>query len=288
VAERILVIGNCQAPGIAQLLEHMIPGANVANLTLNAPSEAKKELAQRLSEFDLVFAQPHREEVAGPLAFRELQSHHARVVLYPRIIFGGFHPDFIDCSGIKGAESAASNYHSLIVAAAYVNGVPVKEVEKLFNRFTFARLGYFKEYENGKRFVLSKAQELGYDLADDFVGWEATGIFMHTPNHPSLQVLASVATKAAAMAGLRLETESAEGVQDRLEGWVRLPVYRGIAKRLNVDPQPEFTLQMRSGVRTFHLPKYITQTYALYGSASDEFFQNPRIQRVAAALREQP
>ena len=124
MTKRILVVGNCQVPGLAALLQHMIPGASVESFTLNGSCEAKADLANRLEQFDIVFSHPHRSEVAGPLALRELQTRHPHVVPLPRIVFSGFHPDFIDCSGMKEVESAASHYHSLIVAAAALLFLP--------------------------------------------------------------------------------------------------------------------------------------------------------------------
>lgn len=286
MAERVLVIGNCQAPSVAQLISHIVQDVSAEGFALNLGEPAKHELAERVAEFDVVFAQPHEHAKAGPLAFSELQRRHSCVVAYPQIIFSGFHPDFIGGGESKQVRSAALSYHSLIVAAAYANRVPVGEVGKLFTPFTFARLGYYKEYQSGKAYLLSKAKELDYDLADDFQQWEAGGAFMHTPNHPAIHVLARVASKAASRAGLRVSEALADGVEDRLGRLVRLPVYPALAKRLNVSANASFRLREPHGTRVFDLPEYISVTYDMYASAPPSFFEQRSIQRVAAALRD--
>ena len=284
MAERILVVGNCQAPSIAELISSMAPGSSVESVNLNLRPRKKRKLAKRLGDFDIVFAQPHEHAKAGPLAFSELQRRHSCVIAYPQIVFSGFHPDFI--GGGTEVRSAALSYHSLIVAAAYANGVPAEKVGALFNPFTFARLGYYRQYESGKAYLLSKAAELGYDLGEDFRDWEASGVFMHTPNHPAIHVLARVAAKAARKAGLTVNGGSLEEIDDRLEQLVRLPVYPALAKRLKVDAEPTFRVREEDSICIFDLPEYISATYRMYASANPSFFSFYRIQRVAAVLRE--
>jgi hypothetical protein len=264
----------------------MLPGASAESCELNVGPREKDKVAKRLCDYDIVFSQPHENAKTGPLAFGELQRRHSHVVGYPQIMFSGFHPDFIGGGTGTRVSSAARSYHSVIVAAAYANGIAVGEVGRLFNPLTFARLGYYKEYQSGKHYLLSKAQELGYDLKDDFGEWEAGGVFMHTPNHPAIHVLARVAARAAERAGLPTNGESTDDVDDRLGRRVRLPVYPAIAKRLKLDPKPNFRVQDGDGVRVFDLPEYISVTYEMYASATGSFFAHPRIQRVAGALRE--
>jgi hypothetical protein len=156
----------------------------------------------------------------------------------------------------------------------------------LFNPLTFARLGYYKEYGNSRAFLLAKAQELGYDLSDDFRGWESGGVFMHTPNHPAVRVLVSIAVRAAEKAGLPVRPDLTEGMDDRLARAVRLPIYPALAKRLKVPPSAKFRLQNAQGVRRFGLQEYISTTYEMYRSASPSFFEIASIRRVAAVLSE--
>jgi hypothetical protein len=280
------VIGNCQAPTIADVISRIVADASVETFLLRLAPRGRDELAAKLSEFDVVFAQPAEYEKAGPLAFRELQKRHGCVVPYPAVLFHGFHPDFILGREIGDVRSAALTYHSLIVAAAYSSGIPTNNVGRLFNPLTFAQLGYYKEYGKSRAFLLSKAKELGYDLSDDFRGWESGGVFMHTPNHPAVRVLVSIAARAAQKAGLPVTPDLTEGMDDRLARAVRLPVYPAIAKRLKVAPNAKFRLQNPQGVRRFDLHEYISTTYEMYRSASPAFFEVPSIRRVAAVLSE--
>ncbi|HEX3945031.1 MAG TPA: WcbI family polysaccharide biosynthesis putative acetyltransferase, partial [Rhizomicrobium sp.] len=132
---------------------------------------------------------------------------------------------------------------------------------------------------------LSQAAELGYELSHDFEDWERSGVFMYTPNHPSLAVLITVAAAAGRKAGLPVERTAADGMQDKLGRLLRLPVYPAIAKRLRISSDPEFMVwRPKKGMRTFELKEYITKTYALYASAPQKFFKQRGIERAAAVL----
>lgn len=282
----IAVLGNCQAPSIAHILRRIVPGASVTTFPLSEIHDdaARKYTAESLQDFDVVFTQPLSQPKHGPLRVAEIQAGTSKVVLYPEIIFKGFHPDFIGISGGAKVQSAAMEYHSCLVAAAFVRGIPAGEVPSHFNAFNFARLGYFQEYDAGKEFLRSRAASIGYDIAPAFREWEKEGIFMHTPNHPKLHVLMSVAAKAAQKAELPFDLEAATGMQDRLSRKVCLPVYPALAKRLRVSIDPEFAVGERKARRTFDLKQYITETYELYASAPKNFFEQKAIQRAAAIL----
>jgi hypothetical protein len=282
----IAVVGNCQAPPIADVLTRIVSGASVTTFPLSEIHDdaARERAAESLQHFDFVFMQPLSQPKHGPLRAAEIQAGNSNVVLYPEIIFKGFHPDFIGTSGGGKVHSAAMEYHSCLVAAAFVRGIPVEQVGSLFNAFNFAKLGYFQEYDAGKEFLLSRAAVVGYDLAPALREWEKEEIFMHTPNHPKLHVLISVAAKAAEKASLRPDIHAADGMPDRLSRKVCLPVYPAIAKRLRLSGTLEFGVGEQKARRTFALEKYVTETYELYASAPKSFFEQKPIQRAAAIL----
>jgi hypothetical protein len=283
----IAVVGNCQAPPIADILARIVPGAAVTAFPLTAiKTDIEREKTARcLQDFDLIFMQPLTQPKHGALRAAKVQARNTNVILYPAMIFKGFHPDFFGGVGGKETRSAAVSYHSCLVAAAFANGVPVEKVQMLFNAYNFARLGYFREYTAGRAFFLLQAAELGYELSHKFGDWERSGVFMHTPNHPSLAVLTSIAAAAAEKAGLPVEGAAANGMQDKLGRLLRLPVYPAIAKRLRISSESEFMVWRPKGApRTFDLKDYIAETYALYASVPTSFFEQKAIQRAAAVL----
>lgn len=282
----IAVLGNCQAPSIAHILRRIVPGASVTTFPLSEihDDNAREQTAELLRHFDLVFTQPLSQPKHGPLRAAEIQSRNSNVVLYPEIIFKGFHPDFLGAAGTMSVFSAAMEYHSCLAAAAYTQGLSAEQACSLFNAFNFARLGYFQEYAAGREFLLSRAAAIGYDLATEFEEWRRGGIFMHTPNHPMLQVLISVAAKAAQKAELPVDLQAAIGMPDRLSRKVCLPVYPALARRLRVSADSAFATGERKARRTFDLKTYITETYELYGTAPKGFFEQKPIQRAAAIL----
>jgi hypothetical protein len=283
----IAVVGNCQAPPIADILARIVPGASVTAFPLTAIKTdiEREKTACCLRDFDLIFMQPLTRVKHGPLRAAEVQARNTNVVLYPAVIFKGFHPDFFGGAGGKETRSAAVSYHSCLVAAAFAKNIPVKDVQMLFNAYNFARLGYFREYTAGRDFLLSQAAELGYELSHDFEDWERSGVFMYTPNHPSLAVLITVAAAAGRKAGLPVERTAADGMQDKLGRLLRLPVYPAIAKRLRISSDSDFMIwRPKLAPRTFDLKDYIAETYALYASVPTSFFEQKAIQRAGAIL----
>jgi hypothetical protein len=282
----IAVVGNCQAPPIAEILARIVPDASTTAFPLTAiKTDAERERAARsLLDFDFIFTQPLMQAKHGPLRAEEMQARNSNVVLYPAVIFKGFHPDFFGGPGGKETRSAAVSYHSSLVAAAFVHGMPIEKVQLLFNAYNFARLGYFREYGAGRDFLLSQALDLGYDLTESFAQWERSGVFMHTPNHPSIGVLATVAAAVAQKAELTVDATAVDGLPDKLGRLMRLPVYPPIAKRLRLTCNSDFMVWRPKATRNFDLNEYITETYALYGRVPKSFFEQNAIKRAATVL----
>src|SRR5205823_5712047 len=102
-----------------------------------------------------------------------LGKQFRNVMLYPKLTFHGFHPDFLFMRSADGKliRSGCGSYHSKIVAVAFSMGLPESRAEKLFNAFVFTRLGYFGKFAPWKSIFLDRAAAIGYDLTDDFDGW---------------------------------------------------------------------------------------------------------------------
>jgi hypothetical protein len=282
---RIAVIGNCQAPGVAEVLSRAIPDAQVEGGTIASMRSGQEieAFASRLGEFDLVFTQPMEHDFLGPLRSSELQKTNT-VVPFPAMGFGGYHPDFIGTA--SETRSAAAGYHSAIVAAAYVNGMEQRDARALLNPFTFAKLGYFREFARAKAFLLKRASGMEYDLEADFDEWASAGPFMHTPNHPTIRVLISVALKAAAKAGLKADADAAREARDRLASSVILPIYPAVAKRLGAEGGYSFLLPEAGSQREeISINQYISRTYEIYQTLPRAFFEHQTVQRVAAQLQ---
>lgn len=287
MADRVIVVGNCQAAPVAGILSKMNPGMTIDAMSMDIRgSGALAAAVRRLQTYDLVLMHNIDRPANGPVSLSEIRDWHSGVVEFPAIIFDGFHPDFFTTHR-KDFLSPLSTCHSLIVAACFAEGVQIEEVEPLFNPFTFKILGYFDAFEKARTYLLAKANESGYALSDDFERWKASGLFMYTNNHPKPPVLLSIAQAVARKAGLSAGPLSEEEIEDSFADKQILPVYPPIAKRLGVQGGYGFAQRrVRRQRNSYDLREYVVRAYEIYRQAPKIGFQNMAIQRTAALLRE--
>jgi hypothetical protein len=120
---------------------------------------------------------------------------------------------------------------------AYRQGLGAADTAALFNRRTYQALGYLDNWRAAEQ-ALRKAFEAS-DLRPHWPAFwlhvQRRGCFMHTPNHPQVQVLAHLARLAAQQAGLPLRSSLAPGeLADGLSS-VIWPLYPEIAQALALD-----------------------------------------------------
>jgi hypothetical protein len=196
---KIAVVGNCQMKALASAFQTMIEGAEVKCYFLNGlDNDTFQVIRKEILDYNYVFIHPTLPE-GHPLSIKAFDRLTVKVQPVPPIVFSGFHPD---TTLIPGFQSAAGNYHSTIVVLSYLHGLTWRRASKLFNSYLYAHLGYFNIYESARKFVLRSGEKCGLDLSNDFKVWEELGIFMHTINHPHMQVLTSLARTLAVSSGL--------------------------------------------------------------------------------------
>ena len=136
-------------------------------------------------------------------------------------------------------EGPLGSYHSALATAAWFEGLPESRAAGLFNAYAYAKLGYFDAFEAGASYLKSAAM-VDYDLT----GWTRRDrVFMHTINHPSIELSAEIARQALDRLGLhRL---AAIGLpRDPLAEGVIWPLYPEIAERLGIGSdghRPDFS-----------------------------------------------
>jgi len=285
--DRLAVIGNCQAAPLANCLRRANPKLQVSVMLAAGPKDPdhQKQVMEKLRFADIILVQPGG---GGPFGSASLAAQFKNVVLYPRMNFYGFHPDFMFLRRADGAlvRSACGPYHSKITAAAFSMGLSENRVEKFFNAFVFARLGYFGRFAPWKRIFLGRTARIGYDLADDFETWLKTGAFMHTLNHPNVGVLASVASRIMRKAGIE-QVNSVIGACDPLARATRLPVHAEIASEIGIEPIPYFTVPSRDkrGVRDLSVRDFVGESFRIYAGLDTIVFETDEIRVAREILR---
>ncbi len=277
------VVGNCQARGLQSILEKAVPGCRtvlVGDGWIFRVDEAKRhQFAADLAACDVVFMQPWGQQF-GPLSLEAIKAKTDKVVACPYLGFSGFFPDctHVRLDGKQVMSSGIGPYHSAIVAAAYLEGLPEWRAEMLFNAYTYASLGYFDQYEASAQFLLRDSSRLGFDLTD-FTSLRR-GVFMHTINHPVIGILAEIARQGLARHGIAFQ-DPGDSLHDQLGEGAVWPVYPEIARKLNVPGSQEFVVA-RNQVQSYR--EFIDSCYETYRRLKREF-SAPAIDRARAFIR---
>jgi hypothetical protein len=288
---RLAVLGNCQVYGFRHALTELLPGSTVDAYAVGDAKVIQNaaDIAVQLSAYDAVFTQKLDAANLGPLRTSELQ-HISSLILYPAFSFTGFQPDQLYFYGPGGKLPLNSfgQTQSALITACFANGIAEERVEALFNTFIFEKLGYFAEYNKAREFLVRMSAAAGYDLERYFQEWQAEGSFMHTVNHPSIRVIATLARDAAAKAGLvKADTPVPKIRYDALQTVERWPVYPPLAKRLSING--EFRFSIRPAIakperKTMSLREFIAECYALYAPFPKAVFDQSSIRRARNVL----
>ena len=278
---RLAVLGNCQAPGLGECLRRARPDIEVTALSwgdIRTPDQAETA-ATALLGHDIVLSQFTKSAAYGPLQTRSLAPRARRFVLWPKILFTGFHPDLIDFSAVR---TPMGPRHSGLILAAFLRGVPRRRVGDLFNAYIYGRLGFFDEYAKAERHLLDAGLQTDAPLDDELPRWRAQGVFVHVPNHPTIGVLASLADSIRGRLGLDGAPVAAPP-DDSLAQFSAWPVYPEIARRLDVPGSLAFKPPGR-GRTPIDLQQMIDTSYDAYERTESAALQLPRALAFAAAL----
>lgn len=198
---KIGVLGNCQAQGVARCIRLLAPQAEVTTRSVSLADgddpEVVAAIAAEMAACDIAMIQTLEEvqpRLAGLFA-AALASSEPPALRWPPIIFRGFHPDcvYVLREG-RAADGIVGPYHSALLCAAWCEGLSPDCAARLFNGFSYAALGYFKAFEEAAALFAAQAAQLGFEFSAFLTAPAAP--FMHTVNHPRVEILQSVARQA--------------------------------------------------------------------------------------------
>lgn len=239
---KIGVLGNCQAHGVAQCIRLLAPQVEVVSRSVSLAdgdnAEVIAAVAAEMAVCDLALIQTLNEvqpRLAG-LFETALAQTGSRARRWPSIIFRGFHPDcvYVVRDG-RVAEGIAGPYHSALLCAAWAEGLPPERAALLFNAFAYAALGYFDAFDEAVALLEPQARRHGFDLSA-FLNAPASP-FMHTVNHPRVEILQSVAAQVLDLAGVS-RVPTAPLPDDELSHGPVWPAYPQLAHRGGWTPAP--------------------------------------------------
>lgn len=230
MSRNILVVGNCQIGGIAAALQRLFPSDLVSAVPVN-PSALKGGgggLTKRIASADIV--------LGGDFAHTFLKRQNIvprHFLTIPRLYFSAFHPDIVGARIKSSGAGYPARYNSAICLWAFTNNIEPADASRLFNKHTFARLGYFNRWESSVAHMKTAFESTGFDFNRFFLAVKRDGIFMHTVNHPKVSLLIWMAKMLAVRIGHDKTVWNKEVfINDALGRVAIWPVYPEVAHEL--------------------------------------------------------
>ena len=282
-AMRLMVLGNCQAYAMGQCLRALAPELEVAAVGWAelTTSEEIDRLASSLGTVDLVLAQTTKDPLLKAFQPDALAEGPTPSAFFPAIHFTGFHPDAVRAAG-GGLHSPIGEWHSALALAGYLKSLSPERTAELFNAYVYGVLGYFDEAAKAEKYLTATARRIGWDLSGELTDWRAEGVFVHTPNHPRMSVMMSLARRVCANLGLDIR-EDAAAPPDPFERYGDWPLYPEIGKRLGLEGALVFAPARRES-EALGLEQAIAWYHAVYAKAPAASLRLPRALEVLASL----
>ena len=277
-----LIVFNCTNIGLANSLKLLAPDLEVESIDFGRFRKDFEGYERRLGTFDLILTAPHFVK-NDCVDF----SRFAPVRTLPVPYFDAYHPDL--CYVTRGKEilkGPLGDYHSKIITAAYKAGVPRASVQSLFRGSHYEAFGYFERWAPARQALLDGFSAVGLDISTYFRGWSLQKQFMHSVNHPAIEVVYDVASCLLAREGIAQQRAGILPHDNLMNGPV-YPVFDEIAEHLSIAGSYLFKLPAQ--YRCIDLPRYIDESYDFLGQHKPADIdvhaaQQASFQRVMAAL----
>lgn len=287
-SQRFVVFGNCQAAGIAQLIQAKTGGASARSFEttpafIQRLRSGEFDLAAVLASADVVWVQ-----MVGELNQRIQQQHPehaAKLRQLPPVNYAGFHPDCVYVARTSGGylQGPMGEYQSSIAFWAWRQGLSPAQTLALFCDEVYEALGFHDYHVAARRVLVANGRQCGLPLASLVDRWQAQGCFMHTVNHPRLSALSDVVDLALAREGITpLEVDVSPWVEDRLSQWPVWPVYPGLARQLGQSGSLHFKLDRgfcpdTQPVLTLSLAQFIDASFQAFEQTGREQLHCERV-----------
>lgn len=210
-----------------------------------------------LDEFDILITAP---ELSEQLAKR---TSKAKILAIPFVYFDRFHPDITYVkSNSKTVLGPCDAYHSLIVFAGFMAGLSISETASLFCEEIFERLGYLSGWGSKEAEFLAGFKSCDLNIDDTYRKWLRAGSFMHTVNHPHVEVLFDISRVALKKAGVETNALQECVVSDNLKQASIWPIYPEIGARISLHGS--YMFKKHAEYRVLGLDEFITASYAVY------------------------
>ena len=287
---RIAVVANCQNFSIAYAMKLLNVEATVHPFpVMFKPWLSVKTLTRALKLYDYVFLQPFGPRYVRGGTSDTIVAELKNLVLFPTIVFTGFHPDQIYVEDRTLDDNARIGgplgpYHSALAFFAYRAGLPVDMALRLFNREIFEAVGYLDVWNEASDAFLKEGEKFSFDFREDLLRWTRRGLFMYSSIHPKPFVFLDVARQLMQKAGVPVTPINYDNyaVDDLVRGVV-YPVYPEIAEFYGFSGSyifkgAHFSLTHNTG-EFWNLRQFVTDCYRFYAKYQPNQLTNERVEK---------
>lgn len=278
IKKRILLIGNCQFTGIANLINSMSPDTHAAAIELT-PIYLKNikqkvfDLRLLIENCDIAILQHLPSEPLHQFLVTTYPLLKQKIRLCPAISFTAFHPDLGYVKSPTGAHLVGEmgEYHSMLAFWAWKNDKTPDEALELFNSSVYKHLGYYNHLSTSKDFLLDRGRLSDLPLSEMMDEWLKKGCFMHSINHPKIFVLADIARALLDREQVHYLPEVENYLHDPLSLHPCWPIYPDIGTKLSLSGHYTFkkistSPQNLSKIETVDLKDFITKSFQVYSN----------------------
>jgi hypothetical protein len=221
----------CQSASMADALQNYLPDDTLLSLPIheNLTLEQQEHFASELANTDIwvtnstLVQRPNFSERPG---FRPLDI--------PFIVFPAFHPDFCHIIKVSDQLYPHPRYASAIGVWAYNKGLGISDAVKLFNRQSYAGLGYFDLWNPSVSELRKAFTDFDFDFDRFILAVKRQGAFMYTISHPKVSVIIELAKQVAAKLGASdSHLKKTFSLRDGLTDYV-WPIYPEIADEFSL------------------------------------------------------
>lgn len=245
----------------------MRPDDDVSFVTI---AQALSEAGTDLSPFDIICISAAFKvtlEEQNPKIF-----DGKKLCLLPTILFYGFHPDnsYMTYDG-KVLKLLGQDYHSSVAWLGFRLGLSVDKTLALYQPNVLKRFRLAEIYQQEKQALISNFKTHGLDLEKHFAKWSRTGCYMHSVNHPRIDVVYDIARECLRVNGLGAVTHTPHDTMpvfsDNLANGTVLPVFPPVAEGLGLRGSTNYKL---ANDRIYSQREFITASHTLYASMDPE------------------
>lgn len=280
---RLTIIGNCQKDSLKTCVDALNHGFETSTHMIHEVMNDPVKVRSIIQSSDFVFSHlPLRPSVPDDLA--------SKVTYFPNIAFSAYHPDMTFARGMRkggGLESVFGPlyvYNSAIALFGYRQGIPVEEIAGFFNNDVYARLGYLDQWDGARRQLLAEGDACQMPLGGLFAKWSTGKAFMHSSNHPKLEVMDDIARELLQRIGMfYFADRKDEYLADPLAEQPIWPIYPGIAERLGLRGSLAFKVNHPHG--SLELMDFLRASYQAFDGYERESLESINVDITGFAER---